>query len=329
MKGSAIHDQMILSMAKEYDVFDQERLRAYSKNYRQGNQVKGFVVVPIDLIRNDVNQENNKIIDHMFAVNSDATLVIDYGSETFADGLYNRPTYTTVLPNSIHHISFVGERVENIEDDFLNDCAGLTSIDLSSLARVTKIEDSFLCGCSNLKEVNLNMFSYIESIGNYFLNNCSSLKRVNLSGLKNIQNITTTFLSGCSSLRLIDLSPLTKVTTIGDRFLSDCVSLTSVDLSELKNVTSIGNEFLRNCRGLTQGLNLRDLSRLTKVGYRFLAGCSSLVWVEFGSGITSIGDFPLEGCERLDLVNICNVSEASKSAIVKALESTYSGKILQ
>lgn len=133
VRGETLHDHMILNIADEYDVFDQNRLSAY----QNVSPVKRFVMVPIGLIRNDGNQKLNKdIVGRMFEANSDATLVVDYGNATVADGLAFAGR--AALLDSVRHISFVGENVTSIGDYFLCDCIDLTSVDLSSVPESVK-----------------------------------------------------------------------------------------------------------------------------------------------------------------------------------------------
>lgn len=136
VKGSTAHDQMILNMAKEYDVFDQNLLRAY----QNGSLVKPFAVVPVGLTKS-----NKAIIDNIFTANPNATLVVDYGDAIVADGLgYNFLIRKNSLPDSVRHISFIGEKITSIKDSFLSNCPGLISVDLSGLSSLTSVGNLLL-----------------------------------------------------------------------------------------------------------------------------------------------------------------------------------------
>ncbi|CAO5680627.1 MAG: hypothetical protein NEHIOOID_00292 [Holosporales bacterium] len=119
------------------------------------------------------------------------------------------------------------ENVENIGNNFLDSCSGLTTLDLSPLSNVTRI-------------------------GTYFLSFCEGLTTLDLSAFSNVREIEDSFLSDCIGLTTLDLRPLSNVRNIDNYFLAYCEGLTTLDLSPLSNVTRIGNYFLSRCFGLTR-----------------------------------------------------------------------------
>ncbi|MBQ0098892.1 MAG: leucine-rich repeat domain-containing protein [Oscillospiraceae bacterium] len=122
------------------------------------------------------------------------------------------------------------EHITTIGTNFLYQCSGLTSLDLSPLQNVTSIGNYFLYGCAGLTSLDLSPLQNVTSIGNYFLRNCSSLTSLDLSPLNNVTNTGTYFLAQCSKLTSLDLSPLQNVTYIGNYFLQNCRALISLKL---------------------------------------------------------------------------------------------------
>jgi hypothetical protein len=150
------------------------------------------------------------------------------------------------IPAELRKLSIVGYHVTTIGDYFLNDCTGLTTVDLTRLSKVTHIRAGFLYNCSELRALDLTPLSNVTQIGDYFLSNCRGLTALDLTLLSNITRIGNDFLHNCSRLTTIDLSPLSKVTSIGNVFLHGCSRLTTINLSPLSKVTSIGEVFLHD-----------------------------------------------------------------------------------
>ena len=111
--------------------------------------------------------------------------------------------------------------LSSIGDDFLNDCSGITAIDLGGLANVTRIGDNFLREMDSLTALDLRPLSRVESVGNGFLWYCSSVATIDLGSLANVTRIGDNFLREMRTLS----TPLSRVESVGGGFLVGCDGL--------------------------------------------------------------------------------------------------------
>jgi hypothetical protein len=104
--------------------------------------------------------------------------------------------HTAILPEIRRLIvTTTSEGPLKIANNFLSDCTGLTSLDLSPLKNVTTIGDGFLSHCSGLTSLDLSSLSEVTRIGPSFLAYCSGLRTIKgFSHWKNISIIRGDFL---------------------------------------------------------------------------------------------------------------------------------------
>ncbi len=176
------------------------------------------------VIREGRLAEKKAALDAYFAANREKTLLIDSLRETL-----NIESYE--LPKNVSHLVFSNTRhnLTTVGDYFLSRCKYLTTVDLTSLARVTNIGNYFLSCCKALTTVDLSPLARVTTVGNFFLFHCSGLIAVDLSDLTSITNIDNYFLDGCIHLMTLDLTPLANVTTVGAGFLDGYRGVTPID----------------------------------------------------------------------------------------------------
>ena len=184
---------------------------------------------------------------------------------------------------SLKHISFCSNDVDEplpgiktINQNFLQNCDSLLSLDLRPFANVTAIRDNFLNRCAKVAEIDLSPLSKVRMVGCDFLARCQSLASIDLSPMKELHTIDTGCLAYCGRLRVVNASGLAPLQQIGPWFAYTCGSLLSVSLSEAPMLKSIGQAFLASCASL-QSLNLEGTGfAVVDLGGHFLQGCRSL-----------------------------------------------------
>jgi hypothetical protein len=136
--------------------------------------------------------------------------------------------------------------VEDIRDNFLEQCVELESVDLSSLTKLYTIGDAFLSGCERLNEIKFSDDANITSVGEFFLSWTNSLTQVDLKCFSQIKMIPRYFLVE-SGLTCANLSSFTKLTLIGIEFMVQCKNLKTVIMPEnFRTKILIGVDFLNN-----------------------------------------------------------------------------------
>ena len=107
--------------------------------------------------------------DAYFIAHPDATLILraEESDAPLSLALLN-------IPESLRHLSIVGDHVTDIGHMFLSGCTKLTTLDLSSLRNVTTIGINFLSNCKSLTTVNMN-FKNVTTIDIKFMDRCRSL----------------------------------------------------------------------------------------------------------------------------------------------------------
>lgn len=207
--------------------------------------------------------------------------------------------------------------VTKIHGGAFNECASLTSMDLSGLA-ITSIGESAFKKCSNLNMIKLP--SSLTSIGMSIFESCTSLTSIDLSNTKltdtggytfrycsnltsislpeSLTNIGIYAFYNCTKLASIDFPK--SLTAIGNYAFNYCVSLDSIDLSKTA-VTSIGSYAFGSCSEIT----LVSLSRyLTSMGDHAFAYCNNLLDITILDGLTSISDYVFVSCTKLNRVQL-------------------------
>ncbi|CAO5680543.1 MAG: hypothetical protein NEHIOOID_00278 [Holosporales bacterium] len=270
-------------------------------------QIKTVRAVVIPLSESYFTDQRRDTLNHRLSKNQNITVVLDCsGATRIEDKCLNSI-------KEMHNLKIIhAENVENIGYNFLYDCRGLTTLDLSPLSNVKSIGDRFLYDCTGLTTLDLSPLSNVSEIGNDFLYGCTGLTTLDLSPLSNLRSIGDYFLCDCTGLTTLYLSFLSNLRSIGDYFLCDCTGLTTLDLSSLSNVREIRNCFLFGCAGLTT-LDLSFLSKVREIGGAFLFGCAGLTTLDLSSlsNVTNIGDYFLSGCAgltALDLRPLSNVT---------------------
>ena len=81
-------------------------------------------------------------------------------------------------------ITKVKSGIVSIDDNFLKDCSGLETIDLSGLKDIVSVGQNFLSGCSKLNEIDLSPMTSLAHVGTGFANKCANLTELNIGSLK-------------------------------------------------------------------------------------------------------------------------------------------------
>lgn len=209
--------------------------------------------------------------------------------------------------------------ITKITDKQFQNCANLTSIDLSNITEFDLNNNAvnYFAGCTSL--TNLGDISKLRFLGNGGAFSGSGLTSIELSSLitvipgstfyrcRQLTQVTgggsVTKLEGncfyeCDKLTTIPL--LQNVTSIGTSCFSGCSSLTQADLST--NLTSLPASCFKNCNKLT---TITGFSNITQTGNDCFNGCSKLTTItpSFQS-VTSIGNGCFSGCSSLQQINL-------------------------
>lgn len=195
--------------------------------------------------------------------------------------------------------------------------------------------------CTSLRS--LTILDGVNSIGTYAFRNCTSLESVEIpstsirvgehafNGCKALKEaviyrgeIENDAFNGCSALESISIR---KVTSIGSGAFANCTVLTGVELP--RTLLTLGAYAFDNCPGLTEitvpdsttffgayafrncvnlktafiGNNINEWNRDWSRNSGFL-GCTSLEYVYFENGMTSVPDTLLKNCTNLKGVYI-------------------------
>ena len=224
----------------------------------------------------------------------------------------------------------------------------------------TYIGEGTFEGCTNLTSIVIP--DSVTSIGEGAFYECTSLSSVTIGN--RVTSIGESAFEDCT--RLISVTIPDSVTEIGKWAFCGCVNLKSVPLGE--NVTSIGEDAFYNCTSLTS-IVIPD--SVTYIGYGAFYGCNSLPQITVSEnnenyksidgnlytkdgktlvqyamgktnieftipdGVTSIGDFALNGCNltsvvigdsvtRIGIKSFwgCSVSSVTISTSVTSIEAS-------
>ena len=216
--------------------------------------------------------------------------------------------------------------ITEIPDKQFQNCANLTSIDLSNITGfnygVNNDACNYFAGCTKLtnlgdtsKLVNLGgggtfiscgissfyLSPSITVIPGYTFYRCHNLRQVTGGGA--ITTLGYNCFRECENLTTVP--SFQSVTTISGCCFYGCSKLTQVNLST--NLTSIPNNFFQNCGSLT---TVTGLSNITSITYDVFNGCSNLATVDIDwSKLTSIQERVFLGCTNLNIsVDLSNVT---------------------
>lgn len=203
-----------------------------------GEVLHGRVVAKAINVKRSLNH-----IENLIAKNPHATLVVDFEDNTTIPDHFH-------VGKKVKKVVVRGDQVQKIGDNFLENCYGIESLDMTSLKKVTDVGNSFLDNCSGLTSVDLEFLRNVRKIKNGFLLNCGGIEFLNLEPLRNVREIGESFLGCCGSLPSINLEPLSGVRFIGPRFLLCCDRIKSLDVTSLDQVIYVGNYFLGGCSDL-------------------------------------------------------------------------------
>lgn len=227
-------------------------------------------------------------------------------------------------------ISMPASSVTQIGPNAFRSCTSLGSITLPE--SLTSLGIYAFYHCTSLSSVSFGANPTITTIPSYCFNECTALGSITLpSSMTTLQNNA---FDGCTSLATVVFPANPSFTTIPRACFQNCTSLTTADIPS--NVTTIVYESFKNCgfttppsgwerNGITytggstasvfMGCPITSITfpdNWTSVPAYFCVGWAVLEEVDFGSGITAIGNNAFQGCasltdgSRIDVSNITN-----------------------
>ena len=207
-----------------------------------------------------------------------------------------------VIPDKVD-----GYTVTRIGKDAFRDLEAIKYVSVSSGIRV--IEANAFAGCKELLYAELG--GGVVKIGDSAFSECSALREV--YGGEAVTDIGNSAFMFCSSLAKFTFGPSIK--SIGNDAFYYCSALSEADLSSGKKsgsgTVTLGNGVFAYCSGLTY-VNLGGAS---SVPCEAFVKCTSLVRINIGDGIASIGEQGFRGCENLETIYIGkNLTEISDAA---------------
>ena len=207
-----------------------------------------------------------------------------------------------VIPDKVD-----GYTVTRIGKDAFRDLEAIKYVSVSSGIRV--IEANAFAGCKELLYAELG--GGVIKIGDGAFSECSALREI--YGGEAVTDIGNSAFMFCSSLAKFTFGPSIK--SIGNNAFYYCSALSEVDLSSGKKSGSdsiiLGNGVFAYCAGLTY-VNLGKASSVPGEGF---VKCTSLVRINLGDGIASVGEQGFRGCENLETVYIGkNLTEIGDAA---------------
>lgn len=186
----------------------------------------------------------------------------------------------------------------------------LDSVKYASVASgIRVIESEAFAGCKELLYIDLG--SGVIKIGDSAFSECSALREI--YGGEAVTDIGNSAFMFCSSLAKFTFG--SSIKSIGNDAFYYCSALSEVDLSSGKKSGSgsitLGNGVFAYCAGLTYV----NLGKATSIPGEAFVKCTSLVRINIGDGIASIGEQGFRGCENLETVYIGkNLTEISDAA---------------
>ena len=144
------------------------------------------------------------------------------------------------VPGAFSGEYVVPEGTTRIGENFMSNCAGLTSVTIPE--GVTEIGHYAFANCENLQRVTIA--ESVSSIDAYTFEGCESLAQVNLP--EAVTHIQWGLFRGCRMLTQLPVHD--KVTVIDDFAFAECHSLTDIVIPA--SVEYVGHYAFHDCRGL-------------------------------------------------------------------------------
>ena len=250
---------------------------------------------------------------------------IGIAREVSSGGVYRAPAsnFTFSVPSNATKLG------EHSMHYAFNNCAGVTSVDLSS---ITTIDKSYALGnaffhCINLTNVDLGSLTTVSGqyAMSYAFDSCTKLANLDLGSLTTVSNIYAmdSAFSGCSNLESVDLSNLSTVD--GGNAMKSTFSRTGLTSVGLSNLTTVnGTNAMKSTFSVCPDLESVDLGGLTTVkGNNAMdsafSGCSNLESVLFtnlqtigeDSSSANCGHFSscFNGCSKLTTITFPNLEK--------------------
>ena len=200
--------------------------------------------------------------------------------------------------SSTQYIGYIfGATYSSYNDEFVP--SSLKTIIISG--SVTSIGEYAFDHCSSLKEVVLP--NGLESIGDYAFEGCASLTSVVIPD--SVTTIGDSAFKECSSLKEIYFSASSAINlTIGDYAFFECSELESLNFDKKITISEIGVLAFSRCISLRTFNKYKSV--IEEVKNSAFLDCTSLEYVKFENGLTSVGYSAFQGCLSLRTVILPN-----------------------
>ena len=223
------------------------------------------------------------------------------------------------IPDDVTEIgrrAFAGSALSGIDlpasllrlGDFAFAGSHLTGISLPE--GLASIPSGAFSDCSQLLSVDFP--AGLAMIGESAFENCSSLRAIDLP--EGVGVLLPRTFKHCKSL--VEASFPSVLTGIGKEAFEGC-ALTSIDLPQ--TLTTLGERAFKACKGLTS-VTVPDACKM--LGKEAFRDCVSLVEIDLGNGLTSIGDNALRETAITTLVLPESITEVGKKVAEKCKSLT-------
>lgn len=295
-------------------VFEESGAIVSVKSYSGTSSV---VVIPkiyngknITLIGSSSFSGNSHILDVIVSSN-----VISVGERAFS--LSSLKTFDLTVVREIGSYAFAGTNLENVSCSALlenigsfafNNCAKLTSVNLSSSVLQTIPERTF-SGCVGLTEITLP--NSIAAINSYAFSGCGKIS--SLTFLNNCNSLTTIAdraFENCTGIESISIYD--SVLSLGGEVFNGCTGLKSITLSRLfvGNSSSTFSDYFGNIPNL-KTINLTG-NYITEITNRYFADLSSLENFVMNGSLEIISNSAFYGCTNLASIEFSNSLDVEK-----------------
>ena len=204
-----------------------------AKVIRKDSKYEGSIVIPSDIIVNDVTCSVTSIGDHAFAQCSNLISV------TMPEGI------TTIEKDAFancYHLSPIAipSTVTSIGSDAFNDCSSFTSLTIPS--SVKSIGYRAFRDCYNLTSITIP--EGVTDIGHSAFIYCTGLSSVTIPS--SVVHVGGETFRGCSSLITVTIAE--GATIIGEGDFAECSALASITIPS--TITTIGQSAFDGCHNL-------------------------------------------------------------------------------
>lgn len=158
---------------------------------------------------------------------------------------------------------------------------------------VTRIADSAFYGCTGLQRATI--CNTITSIGDYAFYMCSSFSSVTIPA--SVITIGDKAYAGCRYLQTLSFASGSSLTSIGEEAFSSC-TISSISLPN--SLVTIGNGAFRGNPITT----LTIPNNVTSIGDDAFLSCTSLMTINFGTSLVSIGSYAFGNCRSITTLTI-------------------------